>query len=264
MPEGDSIFRHAARLAPRFGGKKVSALFARGVAYPGLVGETIGTIEARGKHLVIPVGTRAVVHVHLGMNGRVREIPASEWTPWRAAQATLALRAGDWAALWSSARTVEVLRAAFVHAHPGLRRLGPSLLDEEFVVGEVIARARARDGGTTLAELLLDQSVAAGIGNVYKCESLWVEKLNPWTPVGEVDDATLVRLYETARRLMRSNVGSGPRVTTKSGPRRYYVYRRTEDLCPVCGTRVEGRQQGEPARMTYFCAQCQGVRAGER
>jgi endonuclease VIII len=264
MPEGDSIFRHAATLAPRFAGRAVTALHARGVAFPALVGQPIGAIEARGKHLLIPIGDRAIVHVHLGMNGRLRLIPAAEWSTTVAARASLALRTADMAALWSRARAVEVLRAAFAHSHPALRALGPSLLDETFDVAGVLARARARPAETSLGELLLDQRVAAGIGNVYKCEALFLEKLDPWAAIAGVDDDALARLYQTARKLMRRNLGPGMRVTTANGPRRYHVYRRTNDLCPACGARIASGQQGDPARTTYFCPKCQAPRAPAR
>lgn len=266
MPEGDNIHRHAQELGARLLGQTVTALYARGVAYAALVGQPVTSVEAQGKHLLVGVGDRARLHVHLGMTGRMRVVPRNELSLTAAARASLVVATDELAVVWSAARTVEVLRAAFAHAHPVLRELGPDLLDPEFEPRAAVTRARDRPAATTLGELLMDQRVACGIGNVYKSEVLFLERLDPWTPVGRVDDDALARLYAHARTLMRNNLGPWRRTTTANlsrgdwiprGRGRFHVYRRAGRPCGVCGTVVAMAQQGNPPRSTYYCPRCQ-------
>ena len=265
MPEGDTIHKHAAALRARLLGQKVTAIFARGLEYRRLIGAEVSAVEARGKHLFIDVG-EARLHVHLGMNGRLFIDDARTVTTPKAARASLAVIGERTAALWWRAPTVEVLRAAFAHTHPAWRTLGPDLLADDFDPAAAVARARERAGSTALGTLLLDQQVAAGIGNVYKSEILFLEHLDPFAPVSSVDDATLTRVYARARELMRSNLGPWRRTTTADltrggfGPRgsaRMHVYRRAGHPCRECGATILAASQGQPPRRTYYCPRCQ-------
>ncbi len=277
MPEGDTIHRQAAQLEQQLVGHSLKAFFARGVAYPRLVGQTVVAVRAQGKHLLIDVG-EARVHVHLGMQGRLRVDDPRRLYPSTMGRASLVIVTERIAAVWWRAPTVEVLRAAFAHAHPGLRALGPDLLADQFDAAAVVARARERAPSTELGALLLDQRVAAGIGNVYKSEVLFLERLDPFAAVATVDDATLARVYRRARELMQKNLGPWRRTTTdlsraggdgfgggpsgSLGPRgsaRVHVYRRAGHPCRVCGSAIASAAQGEPPRRTYFCGKCQGV-----
>jgi endonuclease VIII len=265
MPEGDTIHKHAAELRARLVGQKATAVFARGVQFRRLAGAVVARAEAHGKHLFIDVG-EARLHVHLGMYGRMFIQDPVTVTTGRAARASLAIIGEQAAAVWWRAPTVEVLRAAFAHAHPALRSLGSDLLSETFDPATAVARARERPGTTQLGVLLLDQGVAAGIGNVYKSEILFLERLDPFAPLSSVEDATLVEVYTHARELMRRNLGPRPRITTADptrggfGPRgsaRVHVYRRAGHPCRVCGTAILSAVQGQPPRRTYYCPHCQ-------
>jgi endonuclease-8 len=266
VPEGDTIHRQAAELQRRLLGRTVTALHARGVAYPRLVGHAVAAIEARGKHLLIDV-ERARIHVHLGMQGRLRLEAGGAPPAATAARASLCLATADVTALWWRAPTVEVLRAAFAHAHPALRALGPDLLAPDFDVQAAVTRARQRPATTELGALLLDQRVASGIGNVYKSEVMFLERLDPFTPLAALDDETLARVYAHARGLMQQNLGPWGRTTTVDlrrgglaprGSARVHVYRRIGQPCRACGTTILVATQGEPPRRTYFCPRCQG------
>jgi endonuclease-8 len=122
---------------------------------------------------------------------------------------------------------------------------------------------------TSVAEVLVDQRVMAGLGNVYKSEVLWLERVAPSVPVVTLDDSTLARLIETARRLLVANADRrhGPeRVTTSGADRRavgsLYVYGRTGRPCRRCGTPIASVQQGrELPRTTYWCPTCQPIGA---
>src|SRR5262249_53172487 len=125
----------------------------------------------------------------------------------------------------------------------------------------MLARLRRADPTRTLGETLQDQSLVAGIGNIWASESLWEARLSPWMALGEVGDAERRAALETAGRLMRAAVDA-PR--PPRAPRRR-VYNRTGRPCPRCGTPIRARGQGDANRTAYWCPQCQpgpvGVRA---
>jgi endonuclease-8 len=107
----------------------------------------------------------------------------------------------------------------------------------------------------SISAALLDQRALAGIGNIWRNETLFAERVDPFAPVAEVDDETLDRLIGTARRLLTQSAGIAPgRVPTR-------VYRKAGRPCPRCGTIIRsGPLPGEAPRTTYWCPSCQGGR----
>jgi endonuclease-8 len=163
------------------------------------------------------------------------------------------------------APVVELLEQRAESLHAPLGGLGPDLLAPGFDADEAFRRLRdpAR-AGTSVAEALVDQRALAGIGNVYKSEVLWLERVSPFAVVADVDDATLGRLVETARRLLAVNATStrGPeRVTTagdRGAPGPLYVYGRTGRPCRRCRGPIARTQQGSDLpRSTFWCPTCQ-------
>jgi endonuclease VIII len=128
------------------------------------------------------------------------------------------LEAGDVVAVCFSAPEVELLSASQLAGHAALQRLGPDLLAPDFDGAAALARLRAA-ADREIADALLDQSIAAGIGNVYKSEVLFLELVNPFARVSKLDDATLRRLLRTARQQLRRNVGASERRTTHGAQR---------------------------------------------
>jgi endonuclease-8 len=128
-----------------------------------------------------------------------------------------------------------------------------------FDTDEAVRRLRER-GPMELGEALLDQRALTGIGNVYKNEVCFIERVSPWRAVGELDDETLQRLVVTARDLLRKNAGGGRRVTTGAPMRgrELWIYGRAGRPCRRCGTLVQSRRQGQLPRTTYWCPTCQG------
>ena len=114
-----------------------------------------------------------------------------------------------------------------------------------------------------IGDVLLDQRVAAGIGNVYKSEVLFEVRVHPRTKVGELSDAQLTGIFETAARLMRLNLLTRRRTTVplrrrgQPSSQRLWVYMRAGKPCLECGTPIERFLQGDMARSTYFCPHCQ-------
>ena len=100
--------------------------------------------------------------------------------------------------------------------------------------------------------------IAAGIGNIYKSEVLFLERVNPFARVASLPDEVLRTLLRTARRQMRRNVGTAERRTTHGGNRSaLWVYDRARQPCARCGTPIRRVLQGPHARSTYWCPACQ-------
>jgi len=263
MPEGDTIATSASTLAGVLVGRTVSGFrsVVPGVevraARLNVVGSQVTAVEARGKHLLMHFSSGGVLRTHLRMTGswHLYRI-GSRWQK-PAHLARVILETGDVVAVCFSAPEVELLSEDRLPSHNGLQRLGPDLLGSEFDEAGALARFRAADS-QQIADALLDQSIAAGIGNVYKSEILFLERVSPFDAVTSLDDDTLRRLLRTARRVMRQNVGSGRRRTTPgSRSIALWVYDRAGQPCARCGTPIRRVLQGPHARSTYWCPTCQ-------
>lgn len=265
MPEGDTIYRIADVLRRSLLGARIER--ARAQPRPGMrtvpdlervVGHHVVSVEARGKHLLIGFDNALTLRTHLRMRGAWHRYRPGE--PWKrpGSQASAVLETAGAVAVCFDAPEVELMTDAQVARHPQLTTLGPDLLSRAFDTEEAVRRLRA-DPRRQVGEALLDQRAMAGLGNVYKSEACFVGRVSPWRPIGELDDATLRRLVATARRLLNANLDGGARVTTgeRRPGRQMWVYSRAGLPCRNCGTLIEGRRQGEQARMTYWCPRCQ-------
>jgi endonuclease-8 len=161
------------------------------------------------------------------------------------------------AAVLFGAPLIELLPPGSTGTHPTLRDLGPDLLSPDFDPMEALARLQMREE-MEIGEVLLDQKVMAGIGNVYKSEVLFLCGIHPFDRVKDMDDKRLLRIICTARNALSCNLGFGMRRTRPtSSPHRFWVYGRAGRPCFRCGTRVKHRRQGDQARSTYWCPVCQ-------
>lgn len=253
MPEGDTVHAVARALSAGVLGKTVDhmELHDRGVVRE-LSGKRIERIEAVGKHLLLHIESGWTLRVHLGMKGSWRKLHAREPRP---ARATVALVVGDVAYVCIGAYRAELMPTATARHHPRLARLGPDLLDEPPHIDEAVERALLpAHAGREIADLLLDQRVASGIGNIYKSEVLFDRGIHPRTRVGSLDRATLHDLFSAAARLMHTNLA------TRAGARRVSVYGRVGRPCKRCRAPIQRFVQGDVARSTYFCARCQAAK----
>jgi endonuclease VIII len=243
MPEGDTIWRTAAALQQRLSGRAVVSAWPDPIAR--LQGRRLLRVEPRGKHLMMHFEDRWVLHSHMRMTGSWHlYTPGQRWRkPRQFARAVLRFEGAE--AVLFSAPVLELLR------DPATRtgHLGPDILVDPFDLEDVLRRARASEV-RALGELLLEQRVCARIGNIYKCESLWIQRLDPWRSQDELVDGELAELYKVARRLMRDAL-------TGQGPRRRAVHARGGRPCLRCGSPVRVRAQGAQGRLTYHCPQCQ-------
>ncbi len=259
MPEGDTLHRIAGRLRPVLVGRPLVRFEARRLPrhqWP-TPGTVITSVEAEGKHLLIGFDTGWVLHTHLRMTGSWHLVRAGE--PWgrpaHLARAVLAVE--GWEAVCLRAPVVRLVPPSGPGSRAPTAHLGPDLCRAEVDPLDALARIDPlTDPATSVAEVLLDQRVAAGVGNVYKSEVLWAVRVDPFTPIGRIDEATRAALFTTAARLLRANLGPGRRTTVAGG---LAVYGRRGRPCRRCGTAISMRRHGELARSTYWCPTCQGA-----
>ena len=243
MPEGDTIWRSAAALRERLRGRRVTA--ARPAALSRLVGRRLVSVQPVGKHLYMHFDGGVVLHTHMRMTGTWQL--AERGRPWRrpAHRATAVLGFDDVEAVLFAAPVCELIAASQVGAG-----LGPDILGESFDVVAVAARARASPR-PTVAEVLLDQSVCAGIGNIHRCNALWHERADPFLPVTAMDDAALTAVLRRARDLLRRGA-----VADRFRPASA-VHGRAGRPCSRCGMLIAARPLGRPPRTLFWCPGCQ-------
>jgi len=243
LPEGDTILRTANHLRPRLAGKRLTK--ASPEKFQRLVGSTITEVSTNGKHLLIHFDNGLVLHSHMRMTGSWHVYgPGDRWRK-PAWQAKVVLENESAVAVLFNAPVVELRRAKELTLD--LAHLGPDILAPELDLDEILKRAR-KSQRQPLGELLLDQRVAAGIGNIYKCESLWRLKLDPWMPANGLDDEAVGGLYGEARKMMLAAL-------RRRSP--HAVHGRAGRSCPRCMGRIDCRRQGDPPRFTYYCPRCQ-------
>lgn len=248
MPEGDTIFRTAAALRAGLQGKRV--VVAQPRALQRLAGRIVTEVTPVGKHLLIRFDNGLAIHSHMRMQGAWHLYKRGE--RWRrpAWQMKALLETDDLVAVCFGAPVIDVVRDETTR----VGHLGPDILTDDWRSDDVAARARAF-GATAVGEVLLDQRVTAGIGNVYRCEALWQARINPWTKTADLGDEQLTTLFETARKAMRANLKRWDRRFPGYG--KGAVHGRGGRPCPRCGTTIKVRAQGDHARLTYWCPACQ-------
>jgi endonuclease-8 len=244
VPEGDTLHR-AARSLQVLVGQRVEAESPHPRAQAERVAERVDgrrleSVEAVGKNLLFRFEGGIVLRSHLRMSGRWSVRPLGErrvGRPWLVLRGERAE-----AVLWNG----PVLE---LHAR-ALGRLGPDILERPPRVDAILERLRRADGSRFLGETLLDQSIVAGIGNMWLAEALWAAELSPWRRLHDVDAHERRRALDVAAELMRASVDGGRR----GG---HNVYRRVGRPCPRCGARIRSWGQGDDNRMTYWCPACQ-------
>ena len=265
MPEGDTIHRIAVQLAPRLVGTVLERVTTQGLMR-NVAGATVTAVTAHGKHLVVELDTGAYLRMHLGMYGRQRSYPRHEGDAMLAkmspGRVSLAIVTNDGVHLWIGARTIEISDRRAPRHGQAISTLGPDVLADDFDSQQAGSRA-ALHPTRTIADVLLDQRIAAGIGNVYKCEALFLCGIDPRTSAGKLDRGQLEALYMTARELMVENIGPGARATRERlagdipGDDRYFVYGRSGKACRRCSGAISCYQLGDPPRWTWSCPDCQ-------
>ncbi len=229
MPEGDTIFKLAAFLQPALRGRRLTAGTLRGNQTVDLSGSTISDVYAHGKHLLIALDQGRLLRSHLGMWGSWHHYAPGEQWQRPARQASIVLDTGERVYVCFNALQVELLRQNGVRARKFGIVLGPDLMAGQIDFDAIVERVHALgEPDMPVADLLLNQHVACGIGNVYKSEILFVERCHPAMPLSEIDDSRLSALYQRAVLLLNGNRRGGPRIT-----------RRASDQARLAGTAID-------------------------
>ncbi|HET7477270.1 MAG TPA: DNA-formamidopyrimidine glycosylase family protein [Dermatophilaceae bacterium] len=270
MPEGHHLHGLAGRLTRAFAGRPVAASspqgrFADGAAL--LDGRVLREVSAWGKHLFAEFEADTWLNVHLGLIGRwdVDRVEG-DITPW--GQVRLRLRNDRYVADLRGATLCAVVTPEEVQATRA--RLGPDPLRP----GADPERAwqKLSRSGRPVGELLADQAVVAGIGNVYRCELLFRARVDPFRPGREIRPSTWHRIWDDVVELMPLGVAASRILTMQDQveealaqladtgkvdlpDHRFYVYRRTGEPCRVCGSKIRSQVMG--GRNLFWCGRCQ-------
>lgn len=248
MPEGDSLRRLAKRLTPLVG-KQLDRVTTQGLERA-LGGRTIAHVDAHGKHLLIDLDDGTQIRVHLGMNGRVRDYDrargdaiVAKTSPGRA---RLVLATPERVVVFLEPKTVDITARRAPMRGMAVAQLGQDILAADFDAERAAEKASAFIE-RAIGETLLDQTLAAGIGNIWKCESCFEQHVDPRTPTGALSLQQIAALYRSAHELMTQSV--------RGGRRGYSVYLRGGKPCLTCQTPIEVAMLG--LRWTWWCPHCQ-------
>ena len=281
MPEGDTIYRAARALGHVLEGKLVTrfetalAPLASVDDDAPVVGRTVEKVESRGKWLLMHFSGDLILATHMLMSGSWHIYRAGE--RWRRGRREMraVIATAEFEAVAFNVPIAKFHTASTLARNSAIPKLGPDLLGEAFAADEAKVRLLAR-GEEEIANVLLNQRVMAGLGNVYKSEVLFACGVHPFRLVSTLTGAEVDCIIERAKRFLEANVkdGAGSGMVTYTGLRRttraadpgarLWVYRRQGKECRRCGTAILMRRQGPGARSTYWCPACQPESPGMR
>lgn len=249
MPEGDTVFRTATKLREALVGRTLTRCDVRVPRYAAvdLTGQVVDEVLSRGKHLFIRVGA-ASIHSHLKMDG--------SWVigSFRGPQHRIRIVLGtaDTVAFGIDLGVLEVLERA--HDQDAVAHLGPDLLGPDWDPQLAKANLMA-EPDRELSDVLLDQRVMAGVGNVYANELCFVLGRLPDSRVGDLSDP--LRAVQRARDMLWLNRNRANRIITGNTRRgqQFWVYGRAAEPCRRCRTPIKRDDTGE--RIQYWCPNCQ-------
>lgn len=262
MPEGDNIKRVATVLSREITGHALDKLELNDLGeVKELAGKRIERVESLGKQMFVHIESGWSLRIHLGMHGtwlrkHARQAKPSNWTA--------ALTVGEVAYVCARSYKAELLKTHTIRHHPKIARLGPDLLAEPPDIEEAVRRAAvSAHAMREIGDAIMDQRIAAGIGNIYKSETLFECRIHPRTLLRDLTADQLRAIYEKAAQLLRLNLLIRSRSTAPLRRReqptsqRFWVYGRKGEPCLDCGTAIERFLQGDTARSTYCCPHCQ-------
>ncbi len=276
MPEGDTIYRSARALGRALAGKQVTqfetalAPLASVDDNTPIAGRTVEKVESRGKWLLIFFSSDLILLTHMLMSGSWHIYrPGERWRMLRGAMRCV-IRVADFEAVAFNVPVAKFFTARTLERDSMIPKLGPDLLRADYDEQQARARILTRPD-EEIANVLLNQRVIAGLGNVYKAEVCFLCGVHPFRTVASLTPAELDCLLFQSRKLIGENVQedsrTGDKILTYTGARRttrsadqsarLWVYGRQGQPCRRCGTAVLLRKQGTGARSTYWCPQCQ-------
>jgi len=265
MPEGDTIHHAAKRVGGALVGSEIRSIETphprhRHDRWPErLVGRAVRSVDAHGKHLFVRFDGDLTLHSHLRMGGKWGVYRHGE--RWRRARrrAWLVIRTDSHEVVQFDGPVLELMTESRSRFDQRLAALGPDILAEQLDEAGFLRRLREDDPTRGIGDALLDQRNLAGIGNIWKSESCFMARVDPWRRTRAVSDDEALAIVRAARPLMQRSAERGGHVTTVPGGRRgaTWVYERQGLPCRRCQTPVRARGQGEDNRTTFWCPGCQ-------
>ena len=274
MPEGDTIYRAARALGHVLEGKAVTrfetalAPLASVDDNTPVTGRTVEKVESRGKWLLIHFSGDLILVTHMLMSGSWHIYRAGERWHRSRREMRVVIATAEFEAVAFNVPLAKFYTARTLERDSAIPKLGPDLLSSGFVADEAKTRLLAH-GDEEIANVLLNQRVMAGLGNVYKSEVLFACGVHPFRLVRTLAAAEVECILDRAQRFLEANAkhGAGNGMVTYTGQRRttraddpgarLWVYRRQAKECRRCGAAILMRRQGPGARSTYWCPDCQ-------
>ncbi|HEY4608975.1 MAG TPA: hypothetical protein VIH06_07215 [Ilumatobacteraceae bacterium] len=263
MPEGEAIHRTAAALRTALVGRPLVSFEAPLLEGPfPATGRVVELVENRGRQLDVIWDDGLVLHTSMRLTGTWHLYRTGE--RWRkpSSQLRASITVDGFSAVCFGARTVETYREFDTHRHPGFGAPGPDLSVGNPDLGAAVdALCRYHDLDAPVADALLDQQVAWGVGNVFRSEILWASQQHPFAPISMLSRADMERIIASAGKVLQVHLHTPPRTVDSDRPG-LAVYGRNGQRCPRCGDTIEVRRLGH-ARLLYWCPGCQ-VHCGPR
>lgn len=231
---------------------------------PELVGPTpqagrmVEVVEARGRHLEVMWDDGIVLDTHL--KGRSEWHVYRQGAPWRKSWEKLraSIQTDDFVAVCFDAPSVETYRVPDPNRHPGRGRLGPDLCRPDADLAEAVELLLSHpEREARLRDVMVDQHVMQGVGNVYRCEVLWAAELSPWAHIADLTHHDALLIVHTAAKMIRSNHRRLRRTTTSHTAAGLAVYGRCGQGCIRCRETIRSQPVGKQGRMLYWCPGCQ-------
>jgi endonuclease-8 len=259
MPEGDTILSAARRVGAALVGRPIESIETPQRRHAldrwpeRLAGRSVRAVDSHGKHLFVRFDGDLTLHSHLRMGGwwgvfrhgeRWRRSPRRAW---------LVIRTPEHEVVQFDGPVLELMTEGRARFDQRLAALGPDVLGEELDERDVLSRVRADDQTRGIGDALLDQRNLAGVGNIWKAESCFAARVDPWRRLSDVADAEVLAVVREARALMRESVERGGWMPKE----RLQVFERAGLPCRHCGTPVRSRGQGDDNRTTHWCPECQ-------
>jgi endonuclease-8 len=263
MPEGDTVFLAGRRLHEALAG----GVLVRGelrhprLAEIDLTGRTVLCVRSVGKHLLTRFTSGHTLHSHFKMDGAWHLYRDGERWRGKSHDVRAVLATDTWTAVGFRLHDLALIRTDRESELVG--HLGPDLLADDWndtMAAEATRRMTERED-SQLGEVLVDQRVMAGVGNLYKAEVCFLLGVSPWTRVQDVKPELLSKAVLLSRKLLHRNAWHPEQSTTGelTRGRQHWVYQRTGRPCRRCGTEIKSGRQGSfvPPRYTWYCPRCQ-------
>jgi endonuclease-8 len=260
MPEGDTIHYHANRIRPALQGHVPDEIrtphrrFARDRWPERLAGQSVRSVDTRGKHLFLRFEGGLTIHSHLRMSGSWQVV--TRGGQWRRSprSAWLVIRRGDLEVVQFNGPVLELMTDGRTRLDRQISRLGPDVVARApFDYDRYLQRLREDDPTRPIGDALLDQSIVAGMGTVWRSEACWRAQVDPWRPTGKVTDAEAIALVDEVRPAMQKSALDGLQDVHQ------HVYGKAGRPCARCGApqKISGATQGDDNRPLFWCQACQ-------